>query len=51
LASLDIKVNSVTDAGLGLTIPAFRVDVQRELMSLRNPRVYGLQQHQFYEEA
>jgi phenylalanyl-tRNA synthetase beta chain len=29
LASLDIKVNSVTDAGLGLTIPAYRVDVQR----------------------
>ena len=27
LVSLDIKVNSVSDAGLGLTIPAYRVDV------------------------
>jgi phenylalanyl-tRNA synthetase beta chain len=29
LVSLDIKVNSVSDAGLGLTIPSYRVDVQR----------------------
>jgi len=31
LVSLDIKVNSVSDAGLGLIIPAYRVDVQREI--------------------
>lgn len=30
LASLEIKVNNVTETGMGLTIPAFRVDVQRE---------------------
>jgi phenylalanyl-tRNA synthetase beta chain len=42
LASLDIKVNSVTDAGLGLTIPAFRVDVQREIDVIEEIlRVYG----------
>lgn len=42
LASLDIKVNSVTDAGLGLTIPAYRVDVQREIDVIEEIlRVYG----------
>lgn len=42
LASLDIKVNSVTDAGLGLTIPAYRVDVQREVDVIEEIlRVYG----------
>src|SRR6218665_1898235 len=42
LASLDIKVNSVTDAGLGLTIPAYRVDVNREIDVIEEIlRVYG----------
>ncbi|HMI06519.1 MAG TPA: phenylalanine--tRNA ligase subunit beta [Flavobacterium sp.] len=42
LASLDIKVNSVTDAGLGLTIPAYRVDVNREVDVIEEIlRVYG----------
>ena len=42
LASLDIKVNSFTDAGLGLTIPAYRVDVQREIDVIEEIlRVYG----------
>jgi phenylalanyl-tRNA synthetase beta chain len=42
LASLDIKVNSVTDAGLGLTIPSYRVDVQREIDVIEEIlRVYG----------
>jgi phenylalanyl-tRNA synthetase beta subunit len=27
----DIKVNSVLNQGLGLTIPSYRVDVQREI--------------------
>ncbi|HET7360524.1 MAG TPA: phenylalanine--tRNA ligase subunit beta, partial [Salinimicrobium sp.] len=30
LASLDIRVNNVTETGLGLTIPSYRVDVRRE---------------------
>jgi phenylalanyl-tRNA synthetase beta chain len=42
LASLDIKVNSVTDAGLGLIIPSYRVDVQREVDVIEEIlRVYG----------
>ena len=42
LASLDIKINSVSDAGLGLTIPNYRVDVQREIDVIEEIlRVYG----------
>lgn len=42
LASLDIKINSVSDVGLGLTIPAYRVDVQREIDVIEEIlRVYG----------
>ncbi len=42
LASLDIKVKSVSDAGLGLIIPVFRVDVQREIDVIEEIlRVYG----------
>jgi len=42
LASLDIKVNSVTDAGLGLIIPSYRVDVNREIDVIEEIlRVYG----------
>ncbi|WP_313805582.1 phenylalanine--tRNA ligase subunit beta [Flavobacterium sp.] len=42
LVSLDIKVNSVSDAGLGLVIPAYRVDVQREIDVIEEIlRVYG----------
>ncbi|THF52752.1 phenylalanine--tRNA ligase subunit beta [Flavobacterium supellecticarium] len=42
LVSLDIKVNSVSDAGLGLTIPAYRVDVHREIDVIEEIlRVYG----------
>jgi phenylalanyl-tRNA synthetase beta chain len=42
LANLDIKVNSVTDAGLGLIIPSYRVDVQREIDVIEEIlRVYG----------
>ena len=48
LASLDIKVNSVTDGGLGLTIPAYRVDVQREIDVIEEIlRVYGYNNIQF----
>lgn len=42
LASLDIKVNSITEAGLGLTIPSYRVDVTREIDVIEEIlRVYG----------
>jgi phenylalanyl-tRNA synthetase beta chain len=42
LASLDIKVNSVMDKGLGLIIPSYRVDVQREVDVIEEIlRVYG----------
>ncbi|MEJ2163519.1 MAG: phenylalanine--tRNA ligase subunit beta, partial [Robiginitalea sp.] len=42
LASLDIKVRSVTESGLGLVIPFYRVDVQREVDVIEEIlRVYG----------
>ncbi len=42
LMSLDIKINNVTEAGLGLTVPAFRNDVQREADIIEEIlRVYG----------
>ncbi len=42
LVSLDIKVNSMSDAGLGLVVPAYRVDVQREIDVIEEIlRVYG----------
>ncbi len=42
IASLDIKVNSSSDGGLGLTIPSYRVDVQREVDVIEEIlRVYG----------
>ncbi|MET0759585.1 MAG: phenylalanine--tRNA ligase subunit beta [Flavobacterium sp.] len=42
LVSLDIKVTSVSDASLGLVIPAYRVDVQREIDVIEEIlRVYG----------
>ena len=42
LVSLEIKVNSVSDVGLGLTIPSYRVDVQREIDVIEEIlRVYG----------
>ncbi|MDG1980442.1 MAG: phenylalanine--tRNA ligase subunit beta, partial [Flavobacteriaceae bacterium] len=42
LASLEIKISSETEAGLGLTVPSFRVDVQREADIIEEIlRVYG----------
>jgi phenylalanyl-tRNA synthetase beta chain len=42
LASLDIKINHQTESGLGLTIPAYRVDVTREADIVEEIlRVYG----------
>ena len=42
LASLEIKINNQTETALGLTIPAYRVDVQREADIVEEIlRVYG----------
>ncbi len=42
LTSLEIKVNNVTETGLGLTIPAYRNDVTREADVIEEIlRVYG----------
>ena len=42
LASLDIRINHQTESGLGLTIPAYRVDVTREADIVEEIlRVYG----------
>ncbi|WP_431121486.1 phenylalanine--tRNA ligase subunit beta [Flagellimonas flava] len=42
LSSLEIKVNNVTESGLGLTIPNYRVDVEREVDVIEEIlRVYG----------
>ena len=42
LVSLDIKVNTMSDAGLGLVVPAYRVDVTREIDVIEEIlRVYG----------
>ena len=48
LASLDIKVNSVTDGGVGLTVPSYRVDVTREADVIEEIlRVYGYNNVEF----
>ncbi|OYQ35656.1 phenylalanine--tRNA ligase subunit beta [Flavobacterium cyanobacteriorum] len=42
LASLDIKIATMSDAGLGLVVPAYRVDVTREVDVIEEIlRVYG----------
>jgi phenylalanyl-tRNA synthetase beta chain len=42
LGSLDIKVNSISETSLGLMIPPYRVDVQREIDVIEEIlRVYG----------
>ncbi|CAI8408682.1 MAG: Phenylalanine--tRNA ligase beta subunit [Flavobacterium sp. SCGC AAA160-P02] len=42
LASLEIKISSETEGGLGLNIPSYRVDVQREADIIEEIlRVYG----------
>ncbi len=48
LVSLDIKINSVSETGLGLVIPAYRVDVQREVDVIEEiVRIYGYNNIQF----
>ena len=42
LASLEIRVNNITETGMGLTIPPYRVDVRRESDVIEEIlRVYG----------
>lgn len=51
LHSLDIKINSVTERGLGLSIPPYRVDVQREIDVIEEIlRVYGYNNIGFSEK-
>ncbi|MBS9774050.1 MAG: phenylalanine--tRNA ligase subunit beta [Tenacibaculum sp.] len=48
LTSLDIKINSITEVGLGLSIPSYRVDVQREADVIEEIlRVYGYNNIEF----
>ncbi|TVZ55109.1 phenylalanyl-tRNA synthetase beta subunit [Lutibacter sp. Hel_I_33_5] len=48
LASLEIKISSETEGGLGLTIPSYRVDVQREADIIEEIlRVYGYNNVEF----
>ncbi|WP_297332551.1 phenylalanine--tRNA ligase subunit beta [Flavobacterium sp.] len=42
LVSLDIKITTMSEIGLGLTIPSYRVDVEREIDVIEEVlRVYG----------
>lgn len=51
LASLDIKVKNVTESGLGLMIPFYRVDVQREVDVIEEIlRVFGYNNVEFKEK-
>ena len=51
LSSLEIKVNNITEAGMGLTIPSYRVDVQREADVIEEIlRVYGYNNVRFGEK-
>ncbi|NAS30846.1 phenylalanine--tRNA ligase subunit beta [Flavobacteriaceae bacterium R38] len=51
LTSLDIKINNITESGMGLTIPSYRVDVQREVDVIEEIlRVYGYNNIDFSEK-
>ncbi|MEO0059051.1 MAG: hypothetical protein RLZZ312_698, partial [Bacteroidota bacterium] len=51
LASLDIKVNSETENGIGLLVPSYRVDVNREIDVVEEIlRVYGYNNIKFSEK-
>ncbi len=51
LASLDIKVMNVTETGLGLMIPSYRVDVQRDVDVIEEIlRVFGYNNILFTEK-
>ena len=51
LSSLEIRINNVTESGLGLTIPTYRVDVTREVDVIEEIlRVYGYNNIDFKEK-
>lgn len=51
LSSLEIKINNITETGLGLTIPAYRNDVTREIDVIEEIlRVYGYNNINFSEK-
>jgi phenylalanyl-tRNA synthetase beta chain len=51
LTSLEIKINNVTETGLGMTIPAYRNDVTREADVIEEIlRVYGYNNVKFTEK-
>ena len=51
LTSLDIKINNVNEGGLGLTIPSYRNDVQREADVIEEIlRVYGYNNIEFSDK-
>src|SRR5690606_25270010 len=51
LSSLEIRINNVTESGLGLTIPSYRVDVTREVDVIEEIlRVYGYNNIDFKEK-
>lgn len=51
LASLNVKINNQNETGLNLTIPAYRVDVTREIDVIEEVlRVYGYNNVEFSEK-
>ncbi len=51
LASLEIKVKNVTESGMGLSVPSYRVDVQRQVDVIEEIlRVYGYNNVAFSEK-
>lgn len=51
LSSLEIKVQNVTESGMGITIPFYRTDVQREVDVIEEIlRVYGYNKIDFKEK-
>lgn len=51
LTSLEIKINNVTETGIGLTIPSYRTDVEREVDVIEEIlRVFGYNNIDFKEK-
>ncbi|WP_320815697.1 phenylalanine--tRNA ligase subunit beta [Flavobacterium sp.] len=51
LVSLDIKINNISQIGIGLSIPPYRVDVQREIDVIEEIlRVYGYNNIKFSQK-
>jgi len=52
LASLDIKVKNVTESGMGLSVPSYRVDVKRQVDVIEEIlRVYGYNNIAFSQKS